>query len=94
VDFRRIVLGMTGIQAEDQLRSRGRRVPALRDRGQNRAVNQTADELICSFCQKRQSQVKKMIAGPGVYICDDCVQLCCDIIEGELGGPAPQEPPR
>lgn len=38
----------------------------------------------CSFCGKRQSQVKKIIAGPGVYICDECVLLCNDIIDEEL----------
>jgi ATP-dependent Clp protease ATP-binding subunit ClpX len=63
-------------------------VPDRPDLRQNQAVSQTSDELICSFCTKRQSQVRKMIAGPGVYICDECVQLCCDIIEQELGGTA------
>ncbi len=62
------------------------------DPRQTGAVNQISDELVCSFCQKRQSQVRKMIAGPGVFICNDCVQLCYDIIEGELGGPAPGYP--
>jgi ATP-dependent Clp protease ATP-binding subunit ClpX len=40
--------------------------------------------LKCSFCGKHQDQVKKLIAGPGVYICDECVELCNDIIEEEL----------
>ncbi|MCD4782546.1 MAG: ATP-dependent Clp protease ATP-binding subunit ClpX [Candidatus Eremiobacteraeota bacterium] len=40
--------------------------------------------LKCSFCGKAQEQVKKLIAGPGVYICDECVQLCDEIIEEEL----------
>ena len=39
----------------------------------------------CSFCGKTQKQVKKLIAGPGVYICDECIELCNDIIEEELG---------
>ena len=38
----------------------------------------------CSFCGKSQKQVKKLIAGPGVYICDECIDLCNDIIEEEL----------
>ena len=43
-------------------------------------------ELVkCSFCGKTQKQVKKLIAGPGVYICDECIELCNDIIEEELG---------
>ena len=42
-------------------------------------------ELVkCSFCGKSQKQVKKLIAGPGVYICDECIELCNDIIEEEL----------
>src|SRR5258708_10598356 len=40
--------------------------------------------LRCSFCGKSQKQVKKLIAGPGVYICDECIELCNDIIEEEL----------
>ncbi len=42
--------------------------------------------LSCSFCGKTQDQVRKLIAGPEVYICDDCVQICKDIIDEELGG--------
>ena len=40
--------------------------------------------LKCSFCGKSQKQVKKLIAGPGVYICDECIDLCNEIIEEEL----------
>ncbi|MGH9130309.1 MAG: ATP-dependent Clp protease ATP-binding subunit ClpX [Acidimicrobiales bacterium] len=44
------------------------------------------NELVkCSFCGKSQKQVKKLIAGPGVYICDECIDLCNDIIEEERG---------
>lgn len=42
-------------------------------------------QLKCSFCGKAQEQVKKLIAGPGVYICDECIELCNEIIEEELG---------
>jgi ATP-dependent Clp protease ATP-binding subunit ClpX len=44
------------------------------------------DLLKCSFCGKSQKQVKKLIAGPGVYICDECIDLCNEIIEEELTG--------
>ena len=40
--------------------------------------------LKCSFCGKSQDQVRKLIAGPGVYICDECIELCNEIIEEEL----------
>lgn len=43
------------------------------------------EELKCSFCGKKQNQVKKLIAGPSVYICDECVELCTEIIDEELG---------
>ena len=41
-------------------------------------------KLTCSFCGKNQEDVKKLIAGPSVYICDECVDLCNDIIEEEI----------
>ncbi|MDG2427929.1 MAG: ATP-dependent Clp protease ATP-binding subunit ClpX [Acidimicrobiales bacterium] len=44
--------------------------------------------LKCSFCGKTQKQVKKLIAGPGVYICDECIDLCNEIIEEELSEPS------
>ena len=47
-------------------------------------VGDGADLLKCSFCGKSQKQVKKLIAGPGVYICDECIDLCNEIIEEEL----------
>ena len=40
-------------------------------------------ELYCSFCGKSQHEVKKLIAGPTVFICDECVELCMDIIREE-----------
>jgi len=42
------------------------------------------NQLKCSFCGKTQDQVKKLVAGPGVYICDECIELCNEIIEEEL----------
>jgi ATP-dependent Clp protease ATP-binding subunit ClpX len=42
------------------------------------------EQLLCSFCGKSQRQVKKLIAGPGVYICDECIDLCNEIIDEEL----------
>jgi len=41
-------------------------------------------QLKCSFCGKNQDQVKRLIAGPGVYICDECIELCSDIIADEF----------
>ncbi len=46
--------------------------------------NDDNKKIKCSFCGKNSNQVKKMIAGPGVYICDECVEICSDIIEEEL----------
>ena len=45
--------------------------------------NDENDNLFCSFCGKSQNEVKKLIAGPAVYICDECIQLCSEIIEEE-----------
>ncbi len=41
--------------------------------------------LKCSFCGKPQNKVRKLIAGPGVYICDECIGICSSILEEELG---------
>ena len=48
------------------------------------ALGESADLLKCSFCGKSQKQVQQLIAGPGVYICDECVELCNEIIEERL----------
>jgi len=50
-------------------------------------MGESGDLLKCSFCGKSQKQVKKLIAGPGVYICDECIDLCNEIIEEELSEP-------
>ena len=53
--------------------------------------------LKCSFCGKSQEQVRKLIAGPGVYICDECVDLCNEILDEELfdsSSTVPQPSPR
>jgi ATP-dependent Clp protease ATP-binding subunit ClpX len=47
--------------------------------------NNPSGELVCSFCGKSQDEVKKLIAGPSVYICDECVSLCSEIIQEEYG---------
>ncbi len=52
------------------------------------------DRLKCSFCGKTQDQVRKLVAGPGVYICDECIELCNEIIEEELYGEADEAAPR
>ena len=51
-------------------------------------IGDGGDLLKCSFCGKSQKQVKKLIAGPGVYICDECIDLCNEIIEEELAEPS------
>ncbi|MEY3029293.1 MAG: ATP-dependent Clp protease ATP-binding subunit ClpX [Actinomycetota bacterium] len=48
-------------------------------------LSESSELLKCSFCGKSQKQVRKLIAGPGVYICDECIELCNEIIEEELG---------
>ena len=50
----------------------------------NTRIGESSDLLKCSFCGKTQKQVKKLIAGPGVYICDECIELCNEIIIEEL----------
>ncbi len=56
----------------------------------------TAELVKCSFCSKSQKQVRKLIAGPGVYICDECIELCNEIIDEEFeqsAGPGPDHLP-
>jgi len=64
----------------------GRRsaIVAAREEDAVARIGDGADLLKCSFCGKSQKQVKKLIAGPGVYICDECIELCNEIIEEEL----------
>ena len=50
--------------------------------------NEEKGHLKCSFCGKTQEQVRKLVAGPGVYICDECIELCNEIIEEEIGDEA------
>src|SRR5699024_6716244 len=47
--------------------------------------NEEKGQLKCSFCGKSQDQARKLVAGPGVYICDECIDLCTEIVEEELG---------
>ncbi|WP_139490220.1 ATP-dependent protease ATP-binding subunit ClpX [Brevibacillus dissolubilis] len=47
--------------------------------------NDDKGQLKCSFCGKSQEQVRKLVAGPGVYICDECIELCTEIVQEELG---------
>ncbi|MGT2426750.1 ATP-dependent Clp protease ATP-binding subunit ClpX [Amnibacterium kyonggiense] len=55
-------------------------------------MGESADLLKCSFCGKSQKQVQQLIAGPGVYICDECVELCNEIIEERLAEAAEENP--
>ena len=52
------------------------------------------EKLKCSFCGKSQEQVRKLVAGPGVYICDECIELCNEILEEELYGEGEPAGPR
>ncbi|MFT2816073.1 ATP-dependent Clp protease ATP-binding subunit ClpX [Leifsonia sp. A12D58] len=54
-------------------------------------IGESADLLKCSFCGKSQKQVQQLIAGPGVYICDECVELCNEIIEERLAEAGEEE---
>ncbi|MGO1543094.1 MAG: ATP-dependent Clp protease ATP-binding subunit ClpX [Gulosibacter sp.] len=54
-------------------------------------IGESSDLLKCSFCGKSQKQVKQLIAGPGVYICDECVELCNEIIRERMDEQAPEE---
>ncbi|MCU1445049.1 ATP-dependent Clp protease ATP-binding subunit ClpX [Cryobacterium sp.] len=54
-------------------------------------IGESADLLKCSFCGKSQKQVQQLIAGPGVYICDECVELCNEIIEERLAEAGAEE---
>ena len=57
-------------------------------------IGESADLLKCSFCGKSQKQVQQLIAGPGVYICDECVELCNEIIEERLAEAGAEEASR
>lgn len=58
--------------------------------GQNDSGNDGGKLLYCSFCGKNQNEVRKLIAGPSVYICDECVDLCNDIIREEIAEDKPE----
>ena len=82
------VRGGRGLRHIDQIINKVIAAPGIaRERKRARHVFRFGDEkgqLKCSFCGKSQEQVRKLIAGPGVYICDECIELCNEIIEEEL----------
>jgi ClpX C4-type zinc finger len=57
------------------------------------ARSTTAEDLRCSFCGKQHSEVEKVVAGPGVFICNECVDLSADIIEQSRDKPSPPRLP-
>ena len=79
------------MSSEEAVRVRDHRPGDLRalSRRQHAVARPTDsnEQLLCSFCGKSQRQVKKLIAGPGVYICDECIDLCNEIIDEELTAP-------
>ena len=75
--------------AQGDVCARQRQVPSIvepdpKETDRVARIGDGGDLLKCSFCGKSQKQVKKLIAGPGVYICDECIDLCNEIIEEEL----------
>lgn len=65
-----------------ELSTRGQKLRKVQD---IKMAGRNSDNIRCSFCNKTQDQVKKLIAGPaGVYICDECVEICADIVEEEF----------
>ena len=52
----------------------------------SKSKDESNNSLFCSFCGKSQHEVKKLIAGPTVFVCDECVELCMDIIKDETKG--------
>jgi ATP-dependent Clp protease ATP-binding subunit ClpX len=65
----------------------GRQLPPRKEGIPLARPTDSNEQLLCSFCGKSQRQVKKLIAGPGVYICDECIDLCNEIIDEELSPP-------
>ncbi|MCL6119675.1 MAG: hypothetical protein M1584_01375, partial [Deltaproteobacteria bacterium] len=63
---------------------------AKKNNGNNNNDDGYERELYCSFCGKSQDEVRKLVAGPSVYICDECISLCNDIISDEVQ-PVPAE---
>jgi ATP-dependent Clp protease ATP-binding subunit ClpX len=68
-------------------RDAGRQLPPRKEGSPLARPTDSNEQLLCSFCGKSQRQVKKLIAGPGVYICDECIDLCNEIIDEELAPP-------
>jgi len=69
-------------------RGAGRQLPPRKEGFPLARPTDSNEQLLCSFCGKSQRQVKKLIAGPGVYICDECIDLCNEIIDEELSPPS------
>src|SRR5215472_8241821 len=60
----------------------------------NKAMARPTNLTLCSFCGKSHAEVKKLIAGPGVYICDNCVILCKQVLDKELAAQLKKHKPR
>lgn len=73
-------------RAQEALTVAQSKVVGIRQRmsGKNPQSSNGGEVLYCSFCGKTQREVQKLIAGPGVYVCDECVELCNEILRDEL----------
>jgi ClpX C4-type zinc finger/Domain of unknown function (DUF1902) len=85
---------LLGVHAESEtLENLCSKLPAivsdLIEANRNQAESRKAGTCYCSFCGKSQHEVPKLIAGPAVFICDECVDLCSEIVEEKHGNPDP-----
>ena len=79
---------LSGVHAEaETLDDLCSKLPAIVNDMMEAASARTAGTCYCSFCGKSQHEVPKLIAGPAVFICDECVDLCSEIVEEKTGNP-------
>jgi len=77
-----LVVAALAARLAPERREKEERTMAQRGRGYTR----------CSFCGKGQDKVRRLVAGPGVYICDSCIELCHEVLAMDAGKPRPQAP--
>ena len=84
VDWKKVIKVLAKIQ-QTEAKDDGE-LNKLLDKWQDVYDDVFKEPLKCSFCNKNQHEVNRLIAGPGVYICDECVELCCEILDEEFKG--------